>query len=266
LSTRQVNERSYDFIFPFFELHLPGIILDIKTMDVFGNNMEEVKYLDVFIAEENRKAIAESMEGEAKVEIDSGSIFKRINLKVKKLEKPEKVNQKLITPLYSFHPSTVPLAKPAKISLSYRGKNCKHSKTGLYEYTVGSFKFTGQEIDTVSNFISGRVRSLSTYTLLEDLNPPVIKKVYPKPGQKVKGKNLVISAWIKDDLSGIGSDQDIEVLLDGEWLIPEYDPERFILISKPFRILSPGWHELVIKAKDRMGNEKEVINKFRVMM
>jgi len=47
-------------------------------------------------------------------------------------------------------------------------------------------------------------------------------------------------------------------------LIPEYDPEKFILISKPFKTLSPGWHQLVIKAKDRMGNEKKVKSEFKI--
>ena len=113
--------------------------------------------------------------------------------------------------------------------------------------------------------ISGKVRNLTIYALLEDKNPPEIKNVYPKPGQIIKGEELIISAWVKDNLSGIGSDLDIKVFLDGEWLIPEYDPEKFVLISKPLKTLSPGWHKLIIKAKDRMGNEKKVKSKFKVM-
>jgi len=266
LSQKQIDEKNYQFIFPLFELSHSGAILHIQAVDIYGIEAGGVKYIDMFIAKENGKAVAESVDGVARVEIDSGSVFKRINLRVKKLETPEKARQKLKSPLYSFYPSDLPLAKPAKISLSCKRENCQLSKTGLYEYRDNTYEFIGQEIDTLYNLISGRVRHLSSYALLEDLKPPEIKKVYPKSGRRVKGEKLIISAWVEDDLSGIGSDLDIELFLDGEWLIPEYDPERFILVSKPFKILSPGWHELIIKAKDRMGNEKEVKSKFKVIM
>ena len=135
----------------------------------------------------------------------------------------------------------------------------------MYEVKENSFKFIGQEIDTLNKFISGRVRNLSTYVMLEDQKAPVIRKVFPKSNQIIKSKNLIISAWIKDELSGIGDEQNIKVLLDGEWLIPEYDPEKFNLISKPLKIIEPGRHQVVIKAKDRMGNEKVISHKFKVI-
>lgn len=265
LSLRQIDEKTYQFIFPFFELYLPGVILKIQATDIFENEVGGARYLDMFIVKENIKTIAESVNETARMEIDSGSVFKKINLKIEKIEKLEEEDHKLKSHVYSFHPSTYPLVKSAKVSISYKGKNCDPFKTGLYEYMGNSLKFVGKEIDTLRNFISGRVRSFSTYALIEDLEPPRIKRVYPKSGQKVTGENLVISAWVKDELSGIGSEQDIEIFLDGEWLIPEYDPEIFILVSEPLRALSPGWHQLVIRAKDRMGNVEELTYKFKVI-
>ncbi len=265
LTSRQIDEKSYEFIFPFFELYLPGVILDIRATDVFGNEVGGVRYLEMFVAKEDNSILVENIDGSARVQMDSGSVFKNINLTIEKTEKPQEENNRLKTPLYSFNPSTYPLAKPARVSISYRGIGCEPSKTGLYESTGESYRFIGQDIDTLHNLISGKVRNLSAYALLEDLEPPTIKRVYPKSNQKISGKNLVVSAWVKDDLSGIGSEQDIEVLLDGEWQIPEYDPETYLLISEPLKTLSPGWHQLVMKAKDRMGNEKVVTNKFKVI-
>ncbi|MDP2960615.1 MAG: M23 family metallopeptidase [candidate division Zixibacteria bacterium] len=237
----------------------------LRVADIYAKAAVDTKDTGIFFTQNQDKIDAKSEDKLASVEIDSGSVFKRINLQIKKIEKPEKVTHKLKSSLYSFSPQTIPLAKPAKISLTYKCKTCGPSKLGLYEYINKNFKFIGQEIDTVNNTISGKVRNLSTYALLEDKTPPDIKIVYPKQKQVIKGEELIISAWVRDELSGIGSDLDIKVFLDGEWLIPEYDPEKFILISRPFKTLLPGWHKLVIKAKDRMGNEKEVKSKFKVL-
>jgi hypothetical protein len=237
--------------------------IDLRVRDIYAN----AAAIDTgnFFTPNQDRIVGKSEDELARVEIDSGSVFRRINLQVEKFKKPEKVTQQLKSPLYSFSPSIVPLAKPAKISLTYRCKTCQPSRIGLYEYNKNNFKFIGQEIDTVNNTVSSKVRNLSTYALLEDQNPPEIKMVYPKPDQIIKDELLIINAWIKDELSGIGSDLDIKIFLDGEWLIPEYDPEKFVLISKPLHALSPGWHKLIIKAKDRMGNEKKVKSKFKVI-
>ena len=238
--------------------------LYLRVTNIYTKAAVDTKDTGIFFTQNQDKIVGKSEDKLAKVEIDSGSVYKRINLQIKKMEKPEKVTQKLKSSLYSFLPQTIPLAKPAKISLTYKCKTCKPSKLGLYEYTSSNFKFIGQEIDTLNNRVSGKVRNLSTYALLEDTKPPEVKDIYPKPNARINGENLIITAWVRDELSGIGSDLDIKVFLDGEWLIPEYDPEKFILISKPFKTLSPGWHQLVIKAKDRMGNEKKVKSEFKI--
>ena len=99
---------------------------------------------------------------------------------------------------------------------------------------------------------------------MEDKKAPQIRIISPK-GKKIKDGLPKILVKISDDLSGFGSEEDIIVTLDGDWLIPEYDPEKNVLITKPNQKLSPGWHELLIKAKDRMGNSRVVVKKFKVI-
>jgi hypothetical protein len=216
-----------------------------------------------FMTANQDKIISQSEDGLARVEIDSGSVYKKVSLQVKKLDLNRIARQKSF--FYSFLPSDIPLAKPAKITIRCTKGEYRLAKTGLYEFLDSTYKFTGQQIDTVNNSISGEVRDLSTYVLLEDRTAPEIRELYPKPGQKINVKEIIISARVSDDLSGIGSDQDIEVYLDSIWQIPEYDPEKLILISKPLKPLSPGWHKVVIKAKDRMGNTRMVKSRFKMI-
>lgn len=219
--------------------------------------------LRLFTTANREKIISESEDGLARVEIDSGSVFRAITPQVKKSEAPETARQR--SAYYSFMPSDIPLAREAKITIECANSKCRLRKTGLYEFVDSTHKFTGQEIDTLDNSISGQVRDLSTYVLLEDKKAPEIRDVYPKPGKKLNVKVIIISARITDDLSGIGSDKDIEVYLDEKWQIPEYDPEKRILTSKLLDPLSPGWHRLVIKAKDRMGNQRTVRTRFKII-
>ena len=263
LSQKQLDEKSYQFIFPAFEMSDHRARLAIQASDVFGNKIEETKDIDIFMVWETNKSFAESEDRQAKVEIDSGSVYKKVSLLVKKIDMNRIARQR--SSFYSFLPSDVPLARNAKITIRCTKGKCRLAKTGLYEFLDSAYKFTGQEIDTVNNSISGEARDLSTYVLLEDKNAPEIREPYPKPGQKINVKEIIISARVSDDLSGIGSDQDIEVYLDREWQIPEYDPEKCILISKPLKVLSPGWHKLVIKARDRMGNTKIIKSRFKII-
>ncbi|HWR83671.1 MAG TPA: hypothetical protein VN285_10230, partial [Candidatus Deferrimicrobium sp.] len=52
-------------------------------------------------------------------------------------------------------------------------------------------------------------------------------------------------------------DRDIIVEIDGQWLIPEYDPETGQVKTKPLEPLSTGNHHLGIQVKDRVGNLTE---------
>ena len=217
----------------------------------------------LFMTANQDKITSQSKDGLAKVEIDSGSVFRNINVQVNKLDSHKMAREK--SSYYSFLPSDVPLAKPAKISICCTSSKCRLAKTGLYEYVDSTYKFTGHEIDTANNSISAEVRDLSTYVLLEDRTAPEIREVHPKPRQEINVKDVNISARVTDDLSGIGSDQDIQVYLDGEWQIPEYDPEKCILISRPQKPISPGWHKLAIRAKDRMGNQKTIRIRFKAI-
>jgi hypothetical protein len=113
--------------------------------------------------------------------------------------------------------------------------------------------------------VSGKVRYFSNYALLKDTKPPLIKKVDPYPGKKTRQRKPKIEAVVRDDLSGIGSDQDVLVTIDGEWMIPEYDPETNVLFTRPTFPLSYGKHELLISVKDRCGNKREVRRNFFVV-
>ncbi len=80
--------------------------------------------------------------------------------------------------------------------------------------------------------------------------------------KKYRNANMPIRFELSDTLSGFEDDRNILIKLDGNWMIPEYDPETFICQTAPIKSLEPGEHHLAIVVTDRMGNKSEKYLKF----
>jgi hypothetical protein len=262
----QTDEKSYWVVFPFYLKEPKQMTFMVKGENIYGDSLRFEEVIPISIATKSYGSQTRSEDGKAEVEIDPEVVYKDINLSVKKEKSGRGSKHKIVGEIYSVEPSTVPLNGFAKISLKYTQGDCAPQKLGLYELTEGGWwKPVGQDLDTTNEVVSGRVRYFSTYALLEDTNPPGIKEVYPSDGAHLKTRRPKISAIVRDDLSGIGSDMDIRVTIDGEWMIPEYDPETSILISRPTYPLSYGKHELLISVEDGAGNESKVRRNFFVI-
>ncbi|MCK4427265.1 MAG: M23 family metallopeptidase [candidate division Zixibacteria bacterium] len=267
----QIDEKSYWAVFPFYLKEPKQMTLLVRGQDIYDDSVRFEYVIPISIVTKSHGGETKSKDGKAEVKVDPGIVYKDINLSIKSREAgsfgKEKMNigskHKVVGEIYSFEPSTVPLNGFAKISLEYTEGDCDPPKLGLYELAEeGWWKPIGQDLDTINKTVSGEVRYFSTYALLEDTTPPVIKKVYPYNGKKLKQRKPKINAVVGDDLSGIGSDLDIQITIDGEWMIPEYDPETNVLFTRPTFPLSYGKHELVISVKDRVGNRGEVRRNF----
>lgn len=93
--------------------------------------------------------------------------------------------------------------------------------------------------------IEFRTRSLGQFRLLTDATPPTVEILAATP----KG----ISARIRDDLSGIAQ---FRALINGEWLLMQYDYKRALLWSDKLNPDEPfeAGSEVIVQVKDRSGN------------
>jgi hypothetical protein len=265
-SLKQTDEKSYRVVFPFHLKEAKQMTLLVNGQDIYDDPVRFEYVIPISIVTKSDGGEAKSEDGKAEVKVEPGIVYRDINLSIKKKETTKSSKYKLAGEVYSGEPSTVPLNGFAKIYLKYAEKERNPQKLGLYELTEGGWwKLIGQDRDTTNKTMSGKVRYFSTYALLEDTTPPLIKKVDPYPGKKTKQRKPKIEAMVRDDLSGIGSDLDILVTIDGGWMIPEYDPETNILFARPTSPLSYGKHELLISVKDRCGNKREVRRDFFVV-
>jgi hypothetical protein len=262
----QVDVKSYRAVLPFYLKEPKQMILVINGQDIYDDWIKSEYAIPISIVTNSYGGEAAAEDGKAEVRVDPGIVYQDMDLSIKRADVNKSPRHKVVGEIYTVEPSTVPLNGFARISLKYAEEGCDPRKLGLYELTQGGWwRSISQDLDTAGKTLSGKVRYFSTYALLEDTKPPVIKRVSPRDGRKFKQRRPKIEAVLKDDLSGVASDLDILVTVDGEWMIPEYDPETGLLTTRPRSPLSFGKHELLISVKDRAGNREEARRNFFVI-
>ncbi|GAB3574147.1 hypothetical protein GCM10027578_36300 [Spirosoma luteolum] len=140
--------------------------------------------------------------------------------------------------------STIPLNELLTIDYQPTGPMpADTARTKMYWTSGGRASFLG------GTWRSGRIefktRSLGRFQLMTDSNAPTVQILSATPAG--------ITARIRDDLSGIA---DFRALVNGEWVLMQYDYKRALLWSDP---LEPGTpfepgDEVLVQVKDRSGN------------
>lgn len=136
-----------------------------------------------------------------------------------------------------------PLLSNIYVKLKPRQEYPDKSRTHVYSVSGrGRYGWEGGSWDRERmNF---RTRGLGEYTILTDSVKPEIRPV--------RINNSSLSFSIKDDLSGIAS---FETFVNEEWVLMNYDYKRQILWSEKLDESKPFKGPVVIRVKDRAGNE-----------
>lgn len=158
---------------------------------------------------------------------------------------------------YMLKPANQKFNESVSIRLRYDSLHTNPAQMGLYSYNGnGKISFISNDLDMKNGYISARVKSFGTYLIAADTVAPRLNVRYPRNNQVLDRLNK-IDFYMEDDLSGIGSEENIRISLDGRFVLPEWDPERDHVIGRPHWQLTPGRHELVISVKDAAGNVSE---------
>lgn len=180
------------------------------------------------------------------------SVYEPTFLVVRRLERADG------TPEIVLEPTDLLLRTP--LSLSFKAPEDPR-------WALFSLNGSGSRLSFVENRRrEGRIQCTAggpvRYTFGVDSLPPSIRRVRPAD-DAVVGREPVIVARLEDDLSGVGDDTLITVTVDGEWVIPEYDPETKQLVARS-HALKPGSHRLELEVYDWAGNVSRVSRSFHV--
>ncbi len=155
---------------------------------------------------------------------------------------------------YMVKPANQKFNESVSISVRYDSLHTNPEQMGLYGYNGnGKISFISNDLDMKNGYISARVKSFGSYLIAADTVAPRLNVRYPRNNQ-VMNQLQKIDFFMEDDLSGIGSEDNIRISLDGRFVLPEWDPERDHVIGRPHWLLTSGSHEIVITVKDAAGN------------
>ncbi|MCP4568261.1 MAG: M23 family metallopeptidase [FCB group bacterium] len=139
------------------------------------------------------------------------------------------------------------------------------SRAGLYVFDEDDgWLWAGGEYDLAASKLHSQLGGAGVVAVIVDTTGPVISQLNIKKNQSVNASRPQVRFTLSDELSGIENDLNFNVTVDDKWIVPEYDPERELFVSKPHWRLREGAHSLKIEVHDRCGNSTSFLRKFRV--
>jgi hypothetical protein len=164
---------------------------------------------------------------------------------------------------YSFEPTDVPFNAGATVTLRYPAEEPHPEKLGIYFKGKRWYYLTGTH-NPARHTLTTKVKSLEGFILARDTTPPVVQITAPANGASVTNRRPRISITLRDAMSGISSDSQISVRLDGNIAISAYDPERAVTSFRPRTNLTSGSHTVQVTVTDRVGNVTEKTSTFTI--
>ncbi len=161
---------------------------------------------------------------------------------------------RVIGPIYRVEPQDIALDDGAVVTIIYPDTVAQPKQLGVCYRDHNHWAFIDNKINPANHTVSARVFSLEDFAITRDNEPPLLSIRAPYAGAVTRNRRPLISVGVNDSLSGFESEESIELRLDGEKLIAEYDPEREVVQYQPRSDLSPGAHKLTVAAEDRCGN------------
>ncbi len=227
-------------------------------LTVFDLNDEQHSFFEQFVAEKvdvGTKNRVSSEDEKCFVKFWSNSLFKPIYTRMETDSLTLIPGLKKVSNIYKIQPQDALLKGGAYVHIRYP-KSSNPEKLGVYykETRKDKWIYIDNQLDEASQTISAKVLSLEDFTLAIDDIAPEIKNLVPANGARLKDASPFISVSIKDKHSGIDSEKQLEMRLDGRKIIAEYDPERDRLFYRVEKPLLSGQHEILVMALDMCKN------------
>jgi len=150
------------------------------------------------------------------------------------------------------------------ISINLPDYNAHNDKSGICWLDKEADKWVWLDNVNKDGVLTAKSIGGGSFAVLYDYDPPDISKLNIINGRTYYDLKPVISFNVADSLSGIVDDLAFTIKLDGQWMIPEYDPEDKVCKTVPVEALEPGSHHLGIMVTDRLGNLTEQYLNFNV--
>jgi hypothetical protein len=210
--------------------------------EIGGERSEVFESFDLITVTPEQGGSVRSDDGNLSVSFDPGTVFAPLHPIVEKTSATR----------YEVEPRDVLLRGAISATMRYLPEKDSDEKLALYVNNGGGWNLTAAERNRqIRAFLLRTGHSLGSFGLLSDEQRPTISR-WRASSANVKGRPI-FSFSVRDNRSGVDDDE-INVFLNGERIIPEYDPEKKTVFYIPLDPLRRGHYTAQIEVKDRVGN------------
>ena len=155
--------------------------------------------------------------------------------------------------IYAIQPGNIPVFQSASVSVKAdslpSGRNWAVFKTN----GLNSISYAGGVLDSSRMTFTLKTNPFGNFIIASDTTAPMLEVRNPVNGKSYSG-NPRIEFKVSDQYSGIGSEENISLLIDGEFVLPEWDPEDDLVMARIDKPLTRGNHTLSITVRDLSNN------------
>lgn len=168
---------------------------------------------------------------------------------------------------YTILPVDLVTRSDFDVQMPLRANVVSNSFTGLGWFDSRNDKWVW--VDTMAedslNAVGGKSAGGGIFGAIADPFPPEIEITNLVPGRIVQNLRPTVEFTLTDSLSGIPDDRNIEVRMNKQWCLVEWDPETGKATATPRGPLSPGDCHVGVVATDRAGNKAEQYLIFQIV-
>jgi len=253
------------------DLLLPSLFNKTKRIDAFfDGEIERIIQvnLDPIVASPSKQTNIVSNDKNCSIQITNNSLYDTSLVWIEKINHPvEPKGGTRLSSVYQLQPFELALKDTIRIGIRYSNhiKNMKNISLYYYNQKDG-WTFLPSSMHTNRQVIASTLFSLDAITIMQDIEPPFIRKVYPENRGRFHYKDLKTISVIADDyLSGLNSDEkSMNMKLDDIPVRYAFQPIKKELSYYLPTPLEAGEHTMEYKISDQAGNIISGISTFMV--
>ena len=243
------------------DLLLPSLFNKTKRIDAFfDGEIERIIQvnLDPIVASPSKQTNIVSNDKNCSIQITNNSLYDTSLIWIEKINHPvEPKGGARLSSVYQLQPFELALKDTIRIGIRYSNhiKNMKNISLYYYNQKDG-WTFLPSSMHTNRQVIASTLFSLDAITIMQDIEPPFIRKVYPENKGRFHYKDLKTISVIADDyLSGLNSDEkSMSMKLDDIPVRYAFQPIKKELSYYLPTPLEAGEHTMEYKISDQAGN------------
>ncbi|MEE3195789.1 MAG: M23 family metallopeptidase [Candidatus Neomarinimicrobiota bacterium] len=243
------------------DLLLPSLFTKTKRIDAFfDGEIERIIQvnLDPIVASPSKQTSIVSNDKNCSIQITNTSLYDTSLVWIEKINHPvEPKGGTRLSSVYQLQPFELALKDTIRIGIRYSNhiKNMKNISLYYYNQKDG-WTFLPSSMHTNRQVIASTLFSLDAITIMQDIEPPFIRKVYPENRGRFHYKDLKTISVIADDyLSGLNSDEkSMNMKLDDIPVRYAFQPIKKELSYYLPTPLEAGEHTMEYKISDQAGN------------